>query len=106
MFLEKHIKAHFTICVLAYLIDITILNKIRTCETIENMSLNRIFHHLDKCKQDFIQVEEGVCVINITQTTEMQQKILASLDCSYLIETPFLVNNGIIKIPEEAIEDG
>jgi hypothetical protein len=102
VFLEKHIKAHFTICVLSYLIDITILNKIRTCETIENMSLNRIFHHLDKCKQDTIQVEEGVFVTNITQATEMQQKILASLDCSYLIETSFLANNGIIKPLKDA----
>ena len=98
VFLEKHIKAHFTLCVLSYLIDITILNKIRACENIENMSLNRIFHHLEKCKQDFIQVEEGVAVTNITQPTQMQKKILEALDCSYLIEPSFLANSNIMTI--------
>jgi transposase len=106
VFLEKHIKAHFTICVLSYLIDITILNKIRACKNIENMSLHRIFHHLEKCKQDFIHVDQGVVVTNITKPTEMQQKTLEALDCHYLIEPPFLAKNNIITVEDNGFMAG
>ena len=34
----EHIKAHFTICVLSYLLDITILNKIRNNDEIDNIA--------------------------------------------------------------------
>jgi len=100
----EHIQAHFTICVLSYLIDITILNKIRKSDEINNMDLHNIFHILKKCKQDTIQLDERKIVSKITQTTEMQKKLLKILGCAYLVSPEYLVDRNIISI-EKTIYD-
>ena len=94
----QHIKAHFTICVLSYLIDITILNKIRTSDEIDNMDLHNIFHMLKKCKQDVIQLDERKVVSKITQVTEKQREILDILDGVYLVSPEYLIDKNIISI--------
>ncbi|MCP4108963.1 MAG: transposase [Desulfobacteraceae bacterium] len=58
----EHIKAHFTICVLSYLLDITILTRIRNSDKTDNMDLHNIFHILSKCRQDIIQLDEKTVV--------------------------------------------
>ena len=94
----EHIKAHFTICVLSYLIDTTILNKMRSSSKIDNMNLHNIFHTLRKCKQDKIQLDERTVVSQLTQVTEKQKKLLDVLDCSYLVSPKYLADNEIISI--------
>jgi transposase len=94
----KHIQAHFTICVLSYLFDITILNKIRKTDKIDNIDLDNIFHILKKCKQDIIQLDERRVVSKITQVTEKQKKILDILDCTYLVLPEYLAAKDIISI--------
>lgn len=94
----EHIKAHFTICVLSYLIDTTILNKMRSSSKIDNMDLHNIFHTLRKCKQDKIQLDERTAVSQLTQVTEKQKKLLDVLDCSYLVSPKYLADNEIISI--------
>ena len=94
----EHVKAHFTICVLSYLIDITILNKVRNNKGFDNMSLDSIFRELRKCKQDTIQLDETKMISKITQLTETQKKILNVLECSYLISPKHLIANQIISI--------
>lgn len=98
VYITKHIKAHFTICVLSYLIDITILNKIRKSDKIDNMDLHNIFHILKKCKQDIIQLDERKVVSKITRVTEKQKKLLDILDCVYLVSPEYLVERNIISI--------
>lgn len=93
----KHIKAHFTICVLSYLFDITILNKVRKSDEIDNMDLHNIFHILKKCKQDIIQLDERKVISKITRVTEEQKKILDILDCMYLVSPEYLVDRNIIS---------
>lgn len=95
---QEHIKAHFTICVLSYLLDITIINKIRSDNKIANMGLHNIFHVLKKCKQDVIQLNEGSVVSKITHTTLTQENILNTLNCAYLISPEYLVDKRIVTI--------
>jgi len=94
----EHIKAHFTICVLSYLIDTTILNKIRSSDEIDSMDLHNVFHSLRKCKQDKIQLDERMVVSQLTQLTEKQKKLLHVLNCSYLVSPKYLADNKIISI--------
>lgn len=101
----EHIQAHFTICVLSYLIDITILNKIRKSDEINNMDLHNIFHILKKCKQDTIQLDERKIVSKITQTTEMQKKLLKILGCAYLVSPEYLVDRNIISIEKQTYDN-
>jgi hypothetical protein len=98
VYTTKHIQAHFTICVLSYLLDITILNKIRQSDKIDNMDLHNIFHILKKCKQDIIQLDERKVVSKITRLTEKQKKLLNILDCAYLVSPEYLVERNIISI--------
>lgn len=95
---DEHVKAHFTLCVLAYLIDVTILNKIRSSSKIKNKSLERIFHELKKCRQDKIKLTENKTISKITQPSAEQNKILDVLDCKYLVSPDFLHQNGIISL--------
>lgn len=94
----EHIKAHFTLCVLSYLIDITILNQVRASEKIENMSLERIFHLLKKCKQDVIQLNEDKTISTITKVNEEQKKVLDALHCTHLISPDYLFTRKIISL--------
>jgi len=94
----EHVKAHFTICVLSYLLDITILNKIRKNKGFDNMSLHSLFRELRKCKQDKIQLNEKKTISKITQLTETQKKILNVLECYYLVSPKHLIANQIISI--------
>jgi len=95
---DEHVKAHFTICVLAYLINVTILNKVRSSTRIENMSLEGIFHELRKCKQDIIRLKKGYTISKITNTTAMQEKILDVLNCKYLISPNYLFQRQIASV--------
>jgi len=94
----KHIKAHFTICVLSYLLDSTILNKIRASKKIENMSLHSLFRILKNCKQDVMQLGKGTSVAKLTEVSDKQTKILKILGCSHLISSEYLQTHNIISI--------
>ncbi len=98
VYLNKHIEAHFTICVLAYLIDITILNKIRASDEADNMDLNNIFYYLRKCKQDRISIAKNKSISKITTVTDKQKKLLKALECTHLIDSKYLYKNNIINI--------
>ena len=92
------IQAHFTICLLYYLLDTNFLNKIRSSDEIDSMDLHNVFHSLRKCKQDKIQLDERMAVSQLTQLTEKQKKLLHVLNCSYLVSPKYLADNKIISI--------
>jgi len=94
----EHVRAHFTICVLSYLLDITILNKIRNSSEIANMSLDRIFRILKKCRQNTIQINETTTSSKITQVTREQKQLLAVFNCNYLVEPDYVGRKGIANV--------
>ena len=94
----EHIKAHFTLCVLSYLLSITILRKIRQSNKIENMGLHNIFSELRKCKQDAIELSKDKIIYKITKVTEKQKRILGALGCSHLVDKKYLYKNKIIHV--------
>ncbi len=93
-----HVKAHFTVCVLSYLISITILEKIRNSKNIKNMDLHNIFKELKKCKQDIIKIADNQTISKTTETTVMQKKILKTLGCSELVTPKYLGQNKIVHV--------
>ncbi len=94
----EHIKAHFTICVLSYLLDTTILNKIRDSQKLDNMGLHSLFRILKKCKQDVIRLGKDTTVTQLTEISNSQKKILKELSCSHLISPKYLQTYNIISI--------
>lgn len=94
---KEHVQAHFTLCVLSYLLDITLLNQIRQSKDLENRDLHHLFGALKKCKKDTIQLNLKTSISKITQTTPLQEKILKILNCSHLISPEYLIQNKIIS---------
>jgi len=94
---SQHIKAHFTICVLSYLIDVTILNQIRQSSEIENIGLHAVFNELKKCKQNVIQIDRHKTITKITELTAEQSKILNILNCNYVTSPKYLKKNNIVS---------
>lgn len=98
---SEHIKAHFTICVLSYLLDITIINKIRNNKNLENISLERLFYTLKKCRRDWIKINKDCIITKITHPTKQQKEILDTLGCGNLISENYLSNMKITEVRME-----
>lgn len=97
VYTTPHIKAHFTICVLAYVVEMTMLRRIRQAKEVKNMDLHRLLHLLDKCKQDCIQLDETHVVSKLTQLTEEQQTLLKVLECHHVVSPDYLQRHQIVS---------
>ena len=89
---EEHVKAHYTICVLAYLIDRTLtlqLHKNIGSVSTDVVSHERLYWTLSKCKINLISVENvGLSTYNITKVTHEQNDLLDRIGMDYLINKP------------------
>jgi hypothetical protein len=97
VYTTEHIKAHFTICMLSYLLDLSMLSLIRKSQAIENMDLHRVFHQLNACKQDCIELDDTTAVLKLTHLTEEQRTLLKVLKCEYLVLPEYLQRHQIVS---------
>jgi transposase len=96
---KEHVRAHYTICILSYLLDITVTNKLRE-QPIEGIGSVRKVHKTLK------RSEIGKISVNGTKysgkklipTTEEQKSILELFDCGYLVEASYLRSIGIGRV--------
>lgn len=86
---ETHVKAHYTICVLSYLINRTLtlrLHENEGNETTNVVSHEKLYKVLSKCMIDHIVVENaGVSTYNLTRTTTDQIELLERINLKRLI---------------------
>ena len=91
---EAHVKAHYTICVLAHLINRTImlrLHKDRGENTSEVISHEQLYKKVSMCKIDRIEVENlNLSTFNMTRLNDEQKELLNRLDLTKLIANKFL----------------
>ncbi len=76
----------------------TIINKIRAIDSFDNMSLERLFYILRKCKRDTIKISKGSSISKISQVTDKQKEILDILGCKHLITKNYLSKKNIVTI--------
>lgn len=102
VWLEKHIKAHYTICVLAYLINRTISNRLRNSKgdlSAEIKTHVATYKELKNCSIDEIYIKNlkmsNYC---ITELSEKQKEILSRLGAGDLTR----VNSLLEKFRREA----
>jgi len=96
---KEHVRAHYTICILSYLLDITVTNKLRE-QPIEGIGSVRKVHKTLK------RSEIGKISVNGTKhsgkklipTTEEQKSILELFNCDYLVEGSYLRSIGIGRV--------
>lgn len=86
---SEHVKAHYTICVLAHLINRTLtlrLHQIQGNKTSEIVSHERLYEELEECKLNRCQASFGTYeTYEMTEPTERQVELLERLGMKHLI---------------------
>ncbi len=94
---EKHVKAHYTICVLSHLINRTLtlrLHQKEGAKTKEVVAHEKLYKNLSGCMIDHIEVDNvGLSTYNLSHTTVEQKELLARIGLKHLIS-----NNVMKKI--------
>lgn len=98
VYLPLSIKAHYTICVLSYLMNITIVNMIKQNECLRKQfkSSESISQALSTCLVNEILIKSiNIKTRKITTATKPQLELLKVLRCEHLVTKSYLLNIGI-----------
>lgn len=89
---EEHVKAHYTICVLAYLINRTITRRLHENpkdKTQDIITHETLYEVVDDCKVDEILVKNiGLKFCSITELNDLQKELLIRVGMNSLITNP------------------
>jgi transposase len=93
VFKEKHVRAHYTICILSYLLNISIVNQVKEVSISSFKSSDHIYEELSDCiLAEFKASPGGKPVKKINNLTVDQKNILRSLKCEYLATCKYVKN--------------
>jgi transposase len=91
---EEHVKAHFTICVLAYLINRTITLKLHKNlgEKTHGIITHKSFYQMiADCKVDHIHIKnKNISFYKMTSQNEEQEELLSRISLNHLLECKIL----------------
>ena len=99
---EDHVKAHYTICVLSYLINRTLrmrLHENKGDKSKEIVTHQKLFKESSKCMLDYIEVKNiQQKKINLTKSTAKQKELLQRIGLASLINRKIVdkANNNLI----------
>ncbi len=87
---DTHVKAHYTLCVLAYLINRTLTLRLHTNQggdlTAHIVFHERLYHELAACQIDCIEVNNVQrSTYNLTRPTRIHQELLERIGLSHLL---------------------
>jgi len=87
---EAHVKAHYTLCVLAYLINRTLTLRLHANPggdvTQHIVSHERLYHELSACQIDCIEVKNvQLSTYNMTRPNRVQQELLERIELPHLL---------------------
>jgi hypothetical protein len=91
VYTDDHVRAHYTICILSYLLDITVANRLRQ-QPIERIgSMEKVYRILRRCEVGKLSVRgtdrDG---LKLMPLTDEQKNILKLFDCNYIVKGDFL----------------
>lgn len=96
VFKPEHVRAHYTICVLAYLLNITITNYLRKQKGFPIKSAPAAYNILGQCRAGKINITDNKRTgIKINPLSSLQVKLLEILGCSYLVDPDYLKQIGL-----------
>ena len=91
VFKEEHVRAHYTICVLAYLLNIVITNQVKEAKTTSLRSSSGIYEELSGgIIGDFRAPSDPQGVKKLKSPTSLQKRILSALGCEYLTDRKYI----------------
>jgi len=96
VYTDDHVRAHYTICILSYLLDVTITNRLRQ-EPIEEMgSVDKVHRILRRCEVGKLSVKGSDCSgLKLMPITDEQKSVLKLFDCNYIVKNEFLKSIGV-----------
>jgi transposase len=96
VYTDDHVRAHYTICILSYLLDVTVTNRLRQ-EPIEEMgSVDKVHRILRRCEVGKLSVKGSDCSgLKLMPITDEQKSMLTLFDCNYIVRGEFLKSLGI-----------
>ena len=96
VYTDEHVRAHYTICILSYLLNVTVTNKLRE-KPIEDLgSVGKVHSALRRCELGQIRVKgterSGERLMPLT---EEQKTIMNLFNCGYLTKSSYLKSIGV-----------
>ncbi len=96
VYTKGHVRAHYTICVLSYLLDVTVTNRLRGSPIKAVGSVGKAYQIMGGCEVGKVSVRgtdlSGKKLMPLNST---QRAILKLLNCEYLGEKEYLKSLGI-----------
>lgn len=105
---EAHVKAHYTLCVLAHVINRTLTLRLHTNtggDTTQHIvSHERLYQALSACQIDCIEVENvQLSTYNMTRPTQEQQELLTRIGLPHLLHQE--VAGSVIHISNKTLNN-
>jgi hypothetical protein len=93
----QHVRAHYTICVLSYLLNITVTNRLRVANS-DIRSSQKVYQILrDGIVGKMSLKSTGEKSLNLMQLQSQQKKILDLFQCEGIVEKNYLKSIGVLK---------
>src|SRR3990172_10669585 len=96
VYTDDHVRAHYTICILSYLLDMTVTNRLRQ-KPIEGIaSVEKVHKILRRCEVGKLSVKGYDCSgLKLMPLTDEQNSVLKLFECNYIVKGEFLKSLGI-----------
>jgi len=96
VYTDEHVRAHYTICILSYLLDVTITNRLRQKPIEEIGSVEKVHRILRRCEVGKLSVKgTDCCGLKLMPITDEQKSVLRLFDCNYIVKNEFLKSIGV-----------
>jgi len=96
VYTDCHVRAHYIICILSYLLGVTVTNTLRESPVEDVGSVGKVYSTLARCEVAKLSVKGTECVgKKLMAPTDVQKSIMGRFDCTYLIEGRYLKSIGI-----------
>jgi len=99
VYTKEHVRAHYTICILSYLLDVTITNKLRENRIESVSSVNKMYRILERCEIGKLGLKgDKSRILKLTTMTNAQKNILEMFNCKYLGMNSHLKSIGVKRM--------
>lgn len=96
--LKHKIISHVDICIMSYLINITIYNILKSHKTIKFGYIESIYNELKKCSLGAIKIKNNskdIYKLNLKIISKKQKEMLNTLKCSHFIKNKYIQSLNI-----------
>jgi len=96
VYTEDHVRAHYTVCILSYLLDMTVTNRLRQKATENIGSVAKVYRILKHCEVGKLSVKgTDFSGLKLMPLTNEQEIILDLFNCNYLTRRDYLESIGV-----------